>query len=541
MKKLKVFAFKRGLSPLLLIGSLFLVISCASKTKDPSAKNILFPYDYDSVINPTPFASDTEALDYIFDNKVLGKTTITIPRSEWETMLENYDAYYRNEVPVHADYMFEKGGKRWVLSNTGFRLRGNTTRVRPQGPDYSHSQGNHRWSNWQALQGAGEEKYRQSSFKVSFDKFLPDDATDEQKAAVNMAGCMKGVNLKRFQGDSAYIREIYSFDLLRGYGVWTAPRAAYTRLTIQIFEDMTDGSYTILNYGIYEMFEEVGKQSLSERSKSTEGAWTSSKGNLWKCQEKSDFTLYSITRPEKDIGIDVLTINPDESQSFRYCLKTNKKDFDSAAAELSAWIEELAVIDVYKEGGIEKAKEWFDSHMEVDLFLRTMACNVILGMDDDYWGNGNNFYLYFDTSEKGTGKLYMIPFDYDHTFGNPVGGDPTNKNPLNWGKASGARPGDRPLMEKLIAIPEYMDLYKKYLLEFTDPSSRFGKVQSQERIKAWQALVEPYIRSPNLIYDHDTTNKIIDNGGYTMNKYFLLHDPNVWDGKRKAVEKAINK
>ncbi|MCQ2573660.1 MAG: CotH kinase family protein [Treponema sp.] len=530
MKKMKFLALFLGLT---------LIVSCASKPKDPNEKKKLFEYEYDSVINPTPFATDTEALDYIFDNNVLGKTTITIPRSEWDTMLKNYDSYYRNEIPVHADYMFEKGGKRWILSNAGFRLRGNTTRVRPQGPDYSHSQGNHRWSNWQGLQGAGEDKYRQSSFKVSFDKFLPDDATDQQKEDVKMAGFIKGVNLKRFQGDSAYIREIYSFDLLRGYGVWTAPRASYTRLFIQIFEDYTDGSYTLLNYGIYEMFEEIGKESLAERSKKTDDSWTSTKGNLWKCQEHSDFTPYSIYKPEIDIGIDVLTANKDESQSYRYCLKSNKKDFDSAKDELVKWIEELAAINVYEDGGPEKAKEWFDSHMEVDLFLRTMACNVILGMDDDYWGNGNNFYLYFDTSAKGSGKLYMIPFDYDHTFGNPVGGDPTNKNPLNWGKASGARPGDRPLMEKMIAVPEYMELYKKYLLEFTDPASRFGKEQSQERIKAWQALVEPYINSPSLIYDHDTTKRIIDNGGYTMNKYFLLSNPTIWEGKRKAVEKAI--
>lgn len=527
---------------ILALGAIALLSCCASKPKNPNAKKILFEYEHDEPSNPTPFGEDaTKALDFIFDNNVLGKTTITIPRSEWETLLENYDSYYKNEIYVHADYMFEKGGKRWLMPNSGFRLRGNTTRVRPQGPDYTHSQGNHRWSNWQGLQGAGKDKYRQSSFKVSFDKFLSDDATDEQKDLTKMANCMKGVNLKRFQGDAAYIREIYSMDLLRGYGVWTAPRASYTRLIIQIFEDLTDGSYTMLNYGIYEMFEETNKQSLAERSKSAPNAWTSSKGNLWKCQEKSDFTPYSIYKPEDDIGIDHLTTNKEESKSYRYCLKTNKDKFDEAKAELIEWIEELSMIHVYDEGGPEKAKEWFDAHMDVDLFLRTMACNVILGMDDDYWGNGNNFYLYFDTSAKGTGKLYMIPFDYDHTFGNPVGGDPTNKNPLNWGKASGARPGDRPLMEKLIAVPEYMELYKKYLLEFSDPDSRFGKKQSEERIRAWQAQIEKYVASPSLIYDHDTTKRIIDNGGYAMKRYFLLQEPNVWDGKRKAIENAIKK
>ena len=533
-----------GIRSFVMAGALCaLAVSCASgtKAKDSKAKKILYKYENDETENPLPFENNTEALDFIFDNNVLGKTTITIPRSEWDTMLENYDSYYKNEIYVHADYRFEKGGKRWTMPDSGFRLRGNTTRVRPQGPDYTHSQGNHKWSNWQGLQGASEDKYRQSSFKVSFDKFLSDDATDEQKDAVKMAGCLKGMNLKRFQGDAAYIREIYSLDFMRHNGVWTAPRASYTRLIIQIFEDTTDGTYSILNYGIYEMFEEVGKQSLSERSKKTADAWTSTKGNLWKCQEKSDFTPYSIYKPEKDIGIDVLTANAEESRTYRYCLKTNKKNLETASAELTAWINELAEIDVLSEGGIEKAKAWFDSHMEVDLFLRTMACNVILGMDDDYWGNGNNFYLYFDTSEKGTGKLYMIPFDYDHTFGNPVSGDPVNKNPLAWGKASGARPMDRPLMDKLIAIPEYKELYKKYLMEFTAPGSYWAKENSQERIRSWHKQIENYVASPSLIYDHDTTKRIVDNGGYAMKRYFLLQEPNVWDGKRKAIEKAVGK
>ena len=40
--------------------------------------------------------------------------------------------------------------------------------------------------------------------------------------------------------------------------------------------------------------------------------------------------------------------------------------------------------------------EWFISNMDVDLFLKTYAANVILGMWDDYWTNMNNYYFYFD-------------------------------------------------------------------------------------------------------------------------------------------------
>ena len=40
--------------------------------------------------------------------------------------------------------------------------------------------------------------------------------------------------------------------------------------------------------------------------------------------------------------------------------------------------------------------EWSNSNMDMDLFMKTYAANVILGMWDDYWTNMNNYYFYFD-------------------------------------------------------------------------------------------------------------------------------------------------
>lgn len=191
-----------------LIFLLLLFVSCASSKKQTVVEPVAiqFPYTHLQSDNSFPFGEEerTGNLDFIFDVNQLGTTTITIPRSEWNKLLENYDSYYKNEIYVHCDYSFEKGDYHWVMSDSGFRLRGNTTRVRPQGPDRSHSQGNLRWSNWQRLQGAGKNKYRQSSFKVDFEEFLPEGED------AKLAGCMKGINLKRFQNDAAYIREIYS-------------------------------------------------------------------------------------------------------------------------------------------------------------------------------------------------------------------------------------------------------------------------------------------------------------------------------------------
>ena len=523
--------------PLFII-TVLLFISCKSTPKNQSGGNykIQVPYNYLQTRNSELFGEKnrTENLDFIFDVNTLSTTSIIIPRSEWNHLLENYDSYYKNEVFVHCDYAFEKGGYRWIMANSGFRLRGNTTRVRPMGPDYSHNQGNLRWSDWQKLQGASENKYRQSSFKIDFEEFLPEGQS------AKMANCIKGINLKRFQGDAAYVREIYSLDLMRRYGVWTAPRVAYTRLLITIFEDLTDGEYTEIDYGIYEMFENIDKQALAERSKNSQNAWTSTKGNLWKCSEKSYLNPKSLIG-ENTIGIEEVTTDMETSKLFCYDLKTNKNEFEAAKAELEKFVYDLDALKYDTAEQIAESKAWIDAHLDAELLLRTMACNVILGMDDDYWANANNYYLYFDTAEKGTGKVYMIPFDYDHVFGNPVSGDAVDKDPLNWGKASGAKPGERPLVEKVLAIPEYNQLYRQLLLDFSDPDSDFGKTKSQARIKAWQAMIQPYINSPDLTYDHDTTRTLMDTGGYAGKKYFLLNNPTTWEGKRKSIEKALTK
>ena len=75
-------------------------------------------------------------LDFIFNNQTLGTTTITMKRSEWNKLCDNYRYFYKNENCVHTlTYVYEKDGKSWTVNNAGFRLRGNTSRFCPQGVD----------------------------------------------------------------------------------------------------------------------------------------------------------------------------------------------------------------------------------------------------------------------------------------------------------------------------------------------------------------------------------------------------------------------
>lgn len=466
-------------------------------------------------INPNAASTRKESLDFIFNNQTLGKTTIVIRRSEWNKLCNDYRYFYKNENCVHAEsYIYEKDGMKWDLKDVGFRLRGNTSRYCPQGLDNGREQNqmNKDWNgDYYDTEGLPNNRYRQTHFKIDFEEFLDDD--DELK----MSNCMKGVNLKRM--DASCTREIFCYDLFHRYGIWTAPRASHTTLTLKIIEDIENPKATeptsSVNYGVYEMFEEVNKQSLKARAQgenAASNAWKNNKGNLWKCA--NDFTMGRIG----EIGVeDIRLIRQGENQpadmkkngreygsrvgyvwkQYSMDLKTNKDDFDSAAAEFRGFITELNGLpkpaNENDSSAISEIKAFYEKWFDVDFFLKTYAVNILCGMDDDYWGNANNFYLYFDTDSKGSGKVYLIPFDYDNTLGCSIKEGGFEHDPFDWGRGA-----NRPLMDKLFMVPEYKEKFKQLLLEVSAADSEWSFEKCSQRFLDYKAMVEPYLRSPDL-------------------------------------------
>ncbi len=475
-------------------------------------------------INSDYGLSRAENLDWIFNNKTLGKTTVRIKRSEWKTLCDDYRYFYKNENCVHAEsYTYEKNGHKWQLNKgIGFRLRGNTSRYCPQGIDNGNKQGqmNKDWnSGYYEYANEPNNDYRQTHFKIDFEEFLSDD--DEQK----MAGCMKGVALKRM--DESCTREIFCYDLFRKNGIWTAPRASHTRLILEIVE--TDNSVTTVDFGVYEMFEEVNKQSLKAResgkNNKADNAWKNNKGNLWKCcndltlKGKSGIGVEDIRIIKKGDEIpDGATINGREDgtrigyvwKQYTLDLKTNKSDLETAKTELCNFIDELNALPTVTSsedtGSINTIKDFYEKWFDVDFFLKTYAINIICGMDDDYWANSNNYYLYFGTDKNGAKKVYFIPFDYDNTLGHSINGDGdgTRHNPMDWGRGK-----DRPLMDKLLSVPEYKEKFKELLLELCQ-NEYFKFERCSQIFLDWGAMVTPYINSPDLCYTGLGVNQFAD-------------------------------
>ena len=539
---------KKGfLSFLVAMGIIFSFVSCA-QTLDPDVttddsgsgsteEQKLFMFEEEK--NPE-YDSRTQALDTIFNPDVLGQMVLVFDRSEWNKHLEYCDYDIEHEESVKAKgFYFTKDSKEWFFKDIGFRIRGNTSRRSPQ--EFSKDE------NGVCTYG----KYIQAHFALDFEEWVDDD-TDKK-----LADSMKGVILKRFKTDPTYSREIYGYNLFRKNGIWIAPRAAYTTLKIQIVDDLDldkDGDtkeFETVDYGVYGMIEEIKKQFLKERTTEVGGGkLNNNKGHLWKCLWKHQSNGPNFVKDEAtSIGEEEVYFDYNDKGeiikfnniTYDYDYKSN--DLEEGKGILLNFMEELNNLPDCTDGNNDEAdiatiKEFYTNVMDGDLFLRTYAINVILGMWDDYWIDNNNFYFYFDEE----GKAYFIPYDYDNILGiNGCKTDAARKNPLEWGNLTD---GKHPLIQKILQVPEYMEAYKSYLNEYSNENSYFDDDKSIAQITNWHKLISKYVNSKDLLYK-DTTNEIRDevadwSDPFVDYKIFTKGNKNFFTIRQKIIKSCLN-
>ena len=431
------------------------------------------------------YGSRMEALTALFDNTTLGTITLTISEDQWEQMISNTNNKKKDSY-VKTDFEYKKDGAVYKMSEIGIRNRGNSTYRPPE----------------------DNGKLQQAHFRLKFHEYHDDNAHHMEKA-------LKGMNLKFMVSDSSYVQEMYSYDLFRRFGVWTAPLCCYVKLYIKI------GDKEPAYYGVYKAIEPIGKQHIKARV--ADNKFVDDEGNLWKC-------LYQSTGPAnlKDTNSDRFGVDKD-SYTPTYSLKTNEEDLNSVKEELKTFIKNLN-----SKSGSE-FESWIATNFDVDGFLKTLAVSVACGMWDDYWRNSNNYYLYFDGV-----KTFFIPYDYDNCLGVPHDGlmnEPAERDPLEWGCDN-----ESPLVDKILNIAKYKEKYKEYLRELIEPENKCFTVEdSKARINTWYDL----IRSHTTGYDASTTCNKDEKSDWSFqegkpsSKYNLLADNNNYFAIRTtAIAKA---
>ena len=393
------------------------------------------------IVKPEEKKGTYEEAQSIFDETKLPEIRVNISLDEWNSLLEKYDADKDTPEYVRCDeVIFERDDETLKVKDVGLRLKGNTSRRRPEGSKGDkHSTNNPHW--------------RRVHFGLNCRKFSEEGSFDG----------IRKIHLKYAKEDPTYIREHYSYDLLSRYGVWTAPMTSWCKLNIKIGPD--DPVY----FGVYLMIETIDMRYVKRRKEQ----FGSADGWLWKCTWGANLK-----------GTDDWRFHFDDntSKSYPYELKNGEQaDFFSARSQLLGFISKLNRL----QG--DELKEWISKVCDVDLLLKMYASYVALGHWDDYWNNMNNYYLYFNSRDMENYKVFMLPYDLDNTLGTSknvgVQNDSGRQDPYHWGSS------DQPFIAKVLSISEFRAKYTEYLRDFSTVDNPWtGQAVNAERIRTWQKL-----------------------------------------------------
>lgn len=180
--------------------------------------------------------------------------------------------------------------------------------------------------------------------------------------------------------------------------------------------------------GLYLNVEHIDDEFLQKRFINDD------QGNLYKCFWGADLNYWGS--------------NPGNYYDT-YELKTNK-----AANDYSGLIQFLDNLNNISDTDFPC---FIEANFDVEMYLKTLATEMIIGHWDGYAANKNNFYLYQRPSD---GKFVFIEYDMDNTFGiDWFNIDWSTRDLNNWSSSN------RPLIDRLLSYPYYADQFNLYLDE----------------------------------------------------------------------------
>ena len=149
--------------------------------------------------------------------------------------------------------------------------------------------------------------------------------------------------------------------------------------------------------------------------------------------------------------------------------------------------------------------EDLESAVDVEAVLKYFAAHTVVVNLDSYIANmGHNYYLYEDD-----GQLTILPWDYNLAFGGFQSGSASDivNFPIDT-PVSGVSLEDRPLLGKLLEVPEYMELYHSYLQEIVD--GYFNSGLFEQTMDSLDTLISSHVEAdPTAFYDYDAYKEAI--------------------------------
>ena len=250
-----------------------------------------------------PIVIDHAGIKYVWDDRVIPEITFNVSVDEWNRLLQEFDKNSQTKEYIKCNVTYKKGSEVTEIIDAGIRLRGNTSRRRPEVGSSTHRTDNADWQH--------------CHFGVNLRKF---NKNNDDIKIKDVKGIRK-FNLKWFKDDACYVRELFCYDLFRRAGIWTAAHDIYCRLWVHV-----EGDSKPAYFGVYEMIEPYDNKYLEKREDLFGGA----EGNLWKCgwtQEPADLSNAYATMEEDN-----------DKDDFTYELKETGGSFASAKEQLQDFI-----------------------------------------------------------------------------------------------------------------------------------------------------------------------------------------------------------
>ncbi len=443
---------------------------------------------------PTAFESITGSAEppYVsaMDKTKVMDIQIVADQKDWADMLQNATA--KAYIPATVVINGTK------IENVGIRPKGNS-------------------SLSMVAQDDTTDRY---SFKIEFDHYVTGQTwLGLDKIVVN-----------NMQGDATYMKEYLSYDIMDYVGVET-PRYAFSNITVNgeawgfyLAIEALEDSYAERVYGndhgklykpesmgmrgngqMNELGGAVGKNRSQQGDPAGGQTLSQSDGQMPAVDQgqplsQAEGQMPSGENPAPETGGErggfaggfgqsggaTLQYTDDEISSYSVIFENAV--FDSTDTDYNRVINALKKLN---------AGENLESTVDVAATLKYFAAQTVVVNLDHYVSNMcHNYYLY----EK-DGRLTMLPWDYNLAFGGFQSGSASDvvNFPIDT-PVSGVNLEDRPILAKLLEVPEYMALYHGFLQQIVD--GYFSNGQFSRTVDSLDALISSYVESdPTAFYD----------------------------------------
>ena len=361
------------------------------------------------------------------------------------------------------------------------------------------------------------------SFKIEFDQYIPGQTwLGLDKLVVN-----------NMQGDSTYMKEYLSYDLMAYVDVET-PLYAFTNISVNgekwgfyLAVEALEDSYAKRVYGnnhgkLYKP-EGMGGRGNGQMNEFIENMGNIPLGNVEDNRQSSQIPN-QVNTPSRGQNQNQLP-SPGQSESPQNNAQGGNRQGilggfnagSSGGATLQYTNDEISSYSVIFEGAVFdisdndrrrlisalkklNAGEALASVVDVEATLKYFAAHtVIVNLDSYISGMCHNYYLY----EK-DGQLTMLPWDFNLACGGFQSGNASSivNFPIDT-PVSGVSLEDRPILAKLLEVPEYLELYHSYLRKIVD--GYFNSGAFEQTIDSLNTLISPYVESdPSAFYNYAT-------------------------------------